>query len=132
MTKKIIAQKVTTKPGVSASGKNYIKYGICDQDNNWYNSFQSINATEGNEYEIEYEVSKFGNDLKSIKPVGEESHKVNGENRQNSIIRQHSQEMAIRWLTMNKVDSYIDDLDKDLKPIIDWFEKDASSGEIPF
>lgn len=127
MKKRITVQKMSANAGTSKTGKNYTKYGIQDQDGNWYNSFQPINAVEAGEFEIEYETTQYGNDLKDIKQVGDDNA-VRSSNRQNSIIRQHSQEMALRYFTSKGETTF--DID-DLKNMIDWFAKDADQDE-PF
>ena len=134
MKKKIIVQKKTEKQGTSASGKAYTKFGICDANDEWYNSFQPINAAEGGEYEIEYESNKYGNDLKSIIPLSKTDNQTANMNRQNSIIRQHSQEMSLREL---EIKARIGELQEfpskeELTKMIDWYVKDTEEQELPF
>jgi hypothetical protein len=50
----------------------------------------------------------------------------NGEDRSSRIERQHSQEMAIRYCVLKKLDA-IDD--ESLRKLIDWFQKDV--GHVP-
>lgn len=127
MKKRITVQKMSSKDGVSKSGKNYVKYGIQDQDGEWYNSFQPINAVEAGEFEIEYETTQYGNDLKDIKQVGDDNV-VKSSNRQNSIIRQHSQEMALYYFDVTGKKDFTE---AELKEKIQWFADDADQDQ-PF
>lgn len=50
------------------------------------------------------------------------------------ITRQHSQEMALRYIAVKGIESDMktaEFLDKVVKPIINWFEEDAHSAEAP-
>jgi len=127
MKKRITVQKMSSNSGTSKTGKSYTKYGIQDQDGDWYNSFHPINAVEAGEFEIEYETTQYGNDLKDIKQVGDDNE-VRSSNRQNSIIRQHSQEMALRYFVAKNDTTF--DMDE-LKNMINWFANDADQ-DMPF
>jgi len=127
MKKRITVQKMSANQGTSKSGKNYTKYGIQDQDGNWYNSFHPINAVEAGEFEIEYETTQYGNDLKDINPV-DDDNQVKSSNRQNSIIRQHSQEMALYYFDITGKKDFTEE---ELKEKIQWFADDADQ-EMPF
>jgi hypothetical protein len=128
MKKTIVCEVITSKQGQSANGKVYTKYSMKDATGAWYNSFNLINAAQGGEYEIEYEEGKFGNDLKSIKPVSVTENKTASMNRNNAIVRQHSQEMAIRYLTAQGQPFSI----QDVKDMTDWFCEDVEGVELPF
>jgi hypothetical protein len=134
MKKRITAQKITSKQGQSAkTGKVFTKYGLCDQENTWYNSFNPINAVEGGEYDIEYEPSQYGNDLKSISAVSETENKLQNTNRQNSIIRQHSQGVALQELAIKAQTGELKEFPSrdELIRIIDWYADDANQ-DLPF
>jgi len=139
MIKTITAQKITSKAGTSKAGKEYTKYGLQDATGSWYNSFNPIPAKEGGEYKIEFEEGQYGNDLKSIEPVSETENQVANKNRNTSIVRQHSQEMAIRMANLAMILGLKEITDvKDTKELMvrisemtDWFVEDADT-ELPF
>jgi hypothetical protein len=126
MQKNIIVQKVSYKDGTGAKG-HWNKTGIMDADNVWYSTFNKIDVKEGGQYNIEYEESNGFNNIKNITPAGGNTPAAS-DNRQNSIIRQHSQEMALRYFSITQEGLSLESLVK----IIDWFEADANSKELPF
>lgn len=128
MKQKIICQSLSQKQGTSKAGKTFTKYGIQDATGTWYNQFQPINATEGGEYEIEFETTQWGNDLKSITPVSVTENKTASMNRNNSIVRQHSQEMSLRYLTAQGQPFSI----AEVKEMTDWFVNDVDGVDLPF
>ena len=129
MKTKIVVQKVSAQEGVSKNtGKPYTKYGVQDANGVWYNSFQPIQGVEGGEYEIEFEEGKFGNDLKSMIAVSQTENQTANKNRNGSIVRQHSQEMALRYLIGQGKPFALDDV----KEMTDWFVEDVENTEIPF
>lgn len=129
MTSKVIVQKLSQKEGVSqATGKPYVKYSMQDATGVWYNSFHPIQAIEGGEYLIEYSEGKFGNDLKSLIPVDKTENQTANTNRNVSIVRQHSQEMALRYLIGQGKPFALDDV----KEMTDWFVEDVENTEVPF
>ena len=131
MKKRITVQKMSSKQGTGKNGKPYTKYMVMSVENKqevWYSQFNPINAVEGGEYDIEYNVSKFGNDLISVEPVSETENKLQNNNRQNSIIRQHSQEMALYYFDITDKKDFTEE---ELKEKIQWFANDADQ-EMPF
>lgn len=129
MTSRVIVQKLSQKEGVSqATGKQYVKYGLQDATGTWYNSFHPINAIEGGEYMIEFQEGKFGNDLKSIVPVDKTENQTANKNRNGSIVRQHSQEMSLRYLVAQGKPFDLNDV----KEVTDWFVEDVEGTEMPF
>jgi pyruvate-formate lyase-activating enzyme len=124
MTKNITVQAIATKPTKTGG----TKYGIKDQDDVWYSTFQNPKVEKGGEYRIEYETGQYGNDLKEINPLSERENQTKDKNTNNSIVRQHSQEMSLRFLIAQGKSFSLDDV----KEMTDWFQEDVENTEVPF
>jgi hypothetical protein len=130
MIKQIVCQKTSETPGVAKStNKPYVKYGYQDSEDTWYNSFVKFTMVVGGEYEIDYVVGQYGNDLKAVKPLSESSNKTASVNRNSSIIRQHSQTSALMYFQAkgNK-----DFTDEELEERIIWFDENVEQVNVPF
>lgn len=97
--------------------------GICE----WSRKEGSPGPTVGEVLEGELTQTQYGWKFKKAQSNGGGFGK--SPEQQRSIVRQHSQEMALRWMAIQvgreKVPASFGY--EELKPIIDWFVKDAGS-----
>jgi len=96
MTRLIEVQKIVRKDNRTA---------FIDENEIWYSTFDAVLAKEvgeGGKYKIEFETNEKGfNNLIKIEVVQKSESELGIRNRNNQIVRQHSQEMALRYLIAN-------------------------------
>ena len=134
-TKQAVITVVKNEPRTSKNNKSY--YLVTDAKQDMYSDWDDHNIQEGKTYAIFYtEQTSGGKTYKTIKQASEidespaeEGIRRESRERQNSIIRQHSQEMSLRYFQARNDTEFTLDA---LKEMIDWFENDAQCEEEPF
>jgi len=125
----------------SHNGKDFIDYGVKIGTDEWYSFVQFADADAPQTGDVIENVEiipkeKYNDQIRgklvrqvvnSGAPASQNGaapqSTYSGDDRQVSIVRQHSQEMAIRWLAIQpKASAYTLD---DLRGVIAWFEADA-------
>lgn len=129
-----------TRP-FSHNGKDFIDYGIKVGDlDNWHSwvGFANQDGPQAGDVLTDYSITpeeKYSDKIRGklvrkassggapTHGTAKDTNKINRNDQQVSIVRQHSQEMAIRWLARQpKPEAYTLD---DLREVIKWFESDA-------
>jgi len=118
----------TPKFKKDAEGSDFIVKNVSEPSEPWgdYNLvtyYFDVETADGNDLPVQPAIQK------SVPPTNKPAPLVESpDDRQRSIIRQHSQEMALRFLdlTGEKTASF-----KRVQEVSDWFENDANGEENP-
>jgi hypothetical protein len=93
----------------------------------WYTSIKTDVPQAGARLEGDVELTQYGTKFKKAKGAGFAGGGGRSPEDRKSIVRQHSQEMALRYCTLKGAKPDMGELRK----VIDWFQRDAEEGWKP-